>query len=47
MFFVLGCFGKADAFSHENAAWLSAEKLESVKWLLADEGILEKVKELL
>lgn len=39
--------GKLTLLEHENAAWLSEEKLKSVKWLPADEGILEKVKELL
>jgi len=29
----------------EDAKWLSADELDSVVWLPADEGILEKVKE--
>lgn len=39
--------GKLALLEHENAAWLSAEKLESVKWLPADVEILGKVKKLL
>ncbi len=39
--------GKLTLLEHENAAWLSAEKLESVKWLPADVEVLGKVKELL
>lgn len=39
--------GKLTLLEHENAAWLSAEKLESVKWLPADVEVLEKVKEIL
>ncbi len=39
--------GKLTLLEHENAAWLSAEKLESVKWLPADAVVLGKVKELL
>lgn len=39
--------GKLTLLEHENAAWLSAEKLESVKWLPADVEVLEKVRELL
>ena len=38
--------GKLTLLEHENSAWLSAEKLESVKWLPADVEVLEKVKEL-
>lgn len=32
---------------HEAAAWLTKETLDSVKWLPADEGILEKISALL
>lgn len=39
--------GKLTLLEHENAAWLSAEKLVSVKWLPADLEVLDKVKELL
>ena len=39
--------GKLTLLEHENAACLSAEKLESVKWLPADVEVLEKVRELL
>lgn len=39
--------GKLTLLEHENAAWLSAEKLESVKWLPADVEVLGKVRELL
>lgn len=39
--------GKLTLLEHENSAWLSAEKLESVKWLPADVEVLQKVKELL
>ena len=28
---------------HEDAAWLSAETLYSVKWLPADEGLIPKI----
>ena len=28
---------------HEDAAWLSAETLHSVKWLPADEGLIPKI----
>ena len=28
---------------HEDAAWLSAETLDSVKWLPADEGLIPKI----
>ena len=50
---VMECFlcsvisGKLTWLELENAAWLSAEKLESVKWLPADVEVLEKVRELL
>ncbi|WP_296013090.1 (deoxy)nucleoside triphosphate pyrophosphohydrolase [uncultured Treponema sp.] len=39
--------GNLTLLEHENAVWLSAEKLESVKWLPADVEVLGKVKELL
>lgn len=32
---------------HEAAAWLSKDTLRSVKWLPADEGLLEKIAEVL
>ena len=35
--------GKLELLEHENAAWLTAEKLLSVKWLPADELILDKI----
>lgn len=28
---------------HQDAAWLSADNLKSVKWLPADEGLVEKI----
>ena len=31
----------------KNAAWLSRDTLHSVKWLPADEGILEKIENLI
>ena len=39
--------GKLELLEHENAAWLTKETLYSVKWLPADELILDKVEELL
>ena len=38
--------GKLTLLEHENAAWLSEEKLKSVKWLPADMEVLENLKEL-
>jgi 8-oxo-dGTP diphosphatase len=32
---------------HEAAAWLTKDMLHSVKWLPADEGILEKIENLI
>ena len=32
---------------HEDARWLSADKLYSVDWLPADIGIVEKIKQVL
>ena len=32
---------------HENAVWLNAENLKTVKWLPADIGILDKISALL
>ena len=32
---------------HETAAWLTKDTLHSVKWLPADEGILEKIENLI
>jgi 8-oxo-dGTP diphosphatase len=32
---------------HEDAAWLTKDTLHSVKWLPADEGILEKIENLI
>ena len=39
--------GKLELLEHENAAWLAAENLRSVKWLPADELILGKIEILL
>ena len=39
--------GKLELLEHENAAWLTAENLRSVKWLPADERILDKIAFLL
>ena len=39
--------GELKLLEHKSAAWLDAQTLGSVKWLPADEMILEKVKELL
>lgn len=50
---VMECFlcrvvsGKLTLLEHENAAWLSREELDSVKWLPADVEALESVKPLL
>ena len=30
---------------HEAAKWLTKEMLESVEWLPADEGLIEKIRE--
>ena len=46
-FLCSGVSGNLTLLEHENASWLSAEKLESVKWLPADVEALEKVKNLL
>ncbi len=35
--------GKLELLEHENAAWLTSESLRSVKWLPADELILDKI----
>ena len=35
--------GKLELLEHENSAWLTAETLRSVKWLPADELILDKI----
>ena len=35
--------GKLELLEHENAAWLTADNLHSVKWLPADELILNKI----
>ena len=35
--------GKLELLEHENAAWLTTENLRSVKWLPADELILDKI----
>lgn len=35
--------GKLELLEHENAAWLTADNLHSVKWLPADELILDKI----
>ncbi|MCR5723538.1 MAG: (deoxy)nucleoside triphosphate pyrophosphohydrolase [Treponema sp.] len=34
--------GKLELLEHENSAWLTAKNLRSVKWLPADELILDK-----
>ena len=39
--------GKLELLEHENAAWLTADNLHSVKWLPADELILGKIEMLL
>ena len=39
--------GKLTLLEHENAAWLNADTLRSVKWLPADELILDKLAALL
>ena len=39
--------GKLELLEHENAAWLTAENIRSVKWLPADELILDKIEMLL
>ncbi|MBQ5999249.1 MAG: (deoxy)nucleoside triphosphate pyrophosphohydrolase [Treponema sp.] len=39
--------GKLELLEHENAALLTAENLRSVKWLPADELILDKIEILL
>lgn len=39
--------GKLQLLEHENATWLTAENLHSVKWLPADELILDKIKNFL
>ena len=39
--------GKLELLEHENAAWLTAENLHSVKWVPADELILDKIAFLL
>ena len=39
--------GKLELLEHENAAWLTAKTLRSVKWLPADELILDKIAGLL
>ena len=35
--------GKLELLEHENASWLTSESLRSVKWLPADELILDKI----
>ena len=39
--------GMLELLEHENAAWLTADNLHSVKWLPADELILDKIAMLL
>ena len=39
--------GKLELMEHENAIWLTRETLRTVKWLPADELILDKVENLL
>ncbi len=46
-FFCQVVSGKLELLEHENACWLTADNLYSVKWLPADELILDKVASLL
>ena len=46
-FFCQVVSGKLEVLEHENACWLTADNLYSVKWLPADELILDKVGSLL
>ena len=39
--------GRLELLEHENSVWLTADTLHSVKWLPADEIILDKVAEIL
>ena len=39
--------GKLELLEHENAAWLTAETLRTVKWLPADVTILDKIEKLI
>ena len=39
--------GKLELLEHENAIWLTRETLRTVKWLPADELILDKIENLL
>lgn len=39
--------GKLELLEHENAKWLTRETLRTVKWLPADELILDKIENLL
>ncbi|MBR4321048.1 MAG: (deoxy)nucleoside triphosphate pyrophosphohydrolase [Treponema sp.] len=39
--------GRLELLEHENAAWLTAKNLRFVKWLPADELILDKIEMLL
>lgn len=39
--------GRLELLEHENALWLTRETLHSVKWLPADELILDKITEML
>ena len=39
--------GELKLLEHKSAAWLDAQSLRSVKWLPADEMILDKITELL
>ena len=36
--------GEIHLKEHEDAAWLTRETLDSVKWLPADEGLIERIK---
>lgn len=36
--------GELSLLEHEDARWLSRDELDSVKWLPADEGIIELLK---
>lgn len=39
--------GKLELLEHEDAKWLAADTLHSVKWLPADEGLIERLSKLL
>ena len=39
--------GKIVLNEHEDARWLSKDELDTVAWLPADEGLIEKLKKVL